>query len=126
LVPIWISSAPTSAASAGNTRPCPRAYASAVPTSTGATAALIVFGRKAITQVDSDGRAAAPLVTAVLIAPAPSPEPPAPPRSMGRPGTPAPPPRTPPAPPGAARGGTRRTPAATPWASPAPPAAPAP
>ena len=51
LVPIWISSAPDSAASAGQSTAIPAPSASAVPTTTGTTAAVSVFGLAASSQV---------------------------------------------------------------------------
>ena len=56
-MPIWISSAPDSAASAGQTAAIPSPSASAVPTTTGTTAAVSVFGRAASSQVRSEGAA---------------------------------------------------------------------
>ena len=58
LVPIWISTAPASAASAGHTTAIPCPSASPVPTTTGTTAAESVFGLAASSQVRSDGGAA--------------------------------------------------------------------
>jgi len=57
LVPIWISIAPASAASAGQSRAIPCPSASPVPTTTGTTAAVSVFGLAARSQVRSDGEA---------------------------------------------------------------------
>src|SRR6478735_5062233 len=54
LAPIWSSSAPASAASAGPHFTSPRADAQAVPTSTGAAAALSVFGRLASSQAATE------------------------------------------------------------------------
>src|SRR5687768_7093487 len=51
LVPIWIQNAPKSAASAGPSANPPTAYATAVPTATGAAAAVKVAGRAARIQV---------------------------------------------------------------------------
>ncbi len=63
LVPIWISIAPASAASAGQSTAIPCPIASPVPTTTGTTAAVSVFGLAASSQVRSGGDAAGAAIT---------------------------------------------------------------